>query len=89
MYQKIRHYISNILEFKNRDFASIVVNSGIVSLILFNVIVVVLETEKTIAVRYSALFQFVELFSVVLFSIEYLSVLPCSDCQPVFLLPAL
>lgn len=49
-----------------------VVNSVIVALILLNTLAVVLETVVSLYREYASLFKGFELFSVVLFSIEYL-----------------
>ena len=41
-------------------------------LILLNVVAIILETEKTLEVDYKAFFKYFELFSIFIFSVEYL-----------------
>jgi len=41
-------------------------------LILLNVVAIILETEKTLVVDYKAFFIYFELFSIIIFSLEYL-----------------
>lgn len=48
------------------------VNASIITLILLNVVVVMIETVPTIYNKHKSLFHFFDLFSVVVFSIEYL-----------------
>ena len=41
-------------------------------LILLNVVAIILETEKTLVIDYKAFFKYFELFSIFIFSVEYL-----------------
>ena len=41
-------------------------------LILLNVVAIILETEKSLAIDYKAFFMYFELFSIFIFSVEYL-----------------
>jgi len=47
-------------------------NIFLMGLIFLNVIAVILETEKSLAVRYKGLFHWFEIISVIIFSVEYL-----------------
>lgn len=44
----------------------------IMSLIVFNVLMLIIASEKSIGAKYSAFFYYVEVFSVIVFTIEYL-----------------
>lgn len=53
-------------------FTDRLVNSFIVSLIILNTVVVILETVKSVYQPYKQLFDFIEVFSITVFSIEYI-----------------
>ena len=62
-----------ILEISNEnDKQSKYFDYFIFILILLNVFAIVLETEKTLAIDYKAFFKYFELFSIFIFSVEYL-----------------
>ena len=70
MYKK---RIWEILEIsKENDKQSKYFDYFISILILLNVFAIILETEKTLAIDYEAFFKYFELFSIVIFSVEYL-----------------
>ena len=54
------------------DLAVRIINSFILALILINVIAVILETVDELSNRYNIYFYYLELFSVSVFSFEYL-----------------
>ena len=68
-----------ILEGTSSDVATRTFQIFIVSLISINVLVVIIETEESIAQQYSFLFYPFEVFSVTVFTIEYASrILVCN-----------
>lgn len=65
--------IFDILEFRNpQDNISKIVVFSIFALIILNVTAVILETEKFIAVKYSVFLYYFEVFSIAIFTIEYI-----------------
>jgi voltage-gated potassium channel len=71
-YKTVKQNIYYVLEFKRHDAVSVSVNAGIVTLILANVAMIILETDSTLNTRFSTFFHYFELISVVIFSAEYL-----------------
>ena len=70
MYKK---RIWEILEIsKENDKQSKYFDYFISIIILLNVVAIILETEKTLAIYYKAFFKYFELFSIFIFSVEYL-----------------
>jgi len=59
-----------------------VVNGFIVALVLFNVAAVILESEAMLHTRYSSTFIAIEVFSVAVFTVEYLFRLWCWPADP-------
>lgn len=69
---KTKKRISEILEVADvGDIASRIFDIFIVSLISVNLAAVILETVKSLSVRYSSVFRNLEICSVVVFTIEY------------------
>jgi voltage-gated potassium channel len=72
MYQKTKSLVYELLDpSQGGNRADKVVNSFVVGLILLNTLAVILETVESIYKPYSAIFNAVELFSVIVFSTEY------------------
>lgn len=61
---QVKNLIKNFLDNK-------IVNYFLITLILFNVICLGLETDKNIYLTYKVFFQKVELYSVIIFTVEY------------------
>jgi voltage-gated potassium channel len=73
MYQRLKIRTSEILRVAPKgDFVSRAVTGFIVALITLNVLSVILETVKSLSTQYEAFFHNFELFSVIIFTIEYL-----------------
>jgi voltage-gated potassium channel len=70
---KIKKKLYEILESTEKNNLSRIVNGFILSLILINLVLIILETEQKLFTKYSSLFKFMEVFSVVVFTFEYLS----------------
>ena len=69
----IKRRIWEILEIsKENDKQSKYFDYFISSLILLNVVAIIMETEKTLAIDYKEFFNYFELFSIFVFSLEYL-----------------
>ena len=69
----LKKRIWEILEIsKENDKESKYFDYFIFILILLNVFAIILETEKELGIEYSAFFYYFELFSIIIFSIEYL-----------------
>ena len=69
----IKKRIWEILELsKENDKQSKYFDYFISILILLNVVAIILETEKTLVIDYKAFFIYFELFSIIIFSVEYL-----------------
>ena len=69
----LKERIWEILEIsKENDKESKYFDYFISILILLNVFAIILETEKELGIEYSAFFYYFELFSIIIFSIEYL-----------------
>ena len=72
----IKHTVFSILEKdpKTSGFGwiSMLVNYFIVVLVFLNIIAVIIQTEKSIAIAYDAFFSWLEIISVVFFTIEYI-----------------
>ncbi len=73
MYAKIKKEVFNLLDpVEGGTVWDKVINSFIVTLILLNVLAVIFETVGSIYTAHAGLFRTFELFSVIVFSIEYL-----------------
>jgi len=59
----------------------------IAAMILLNVLVVILETENTVYAAYSGFFHFFDLFTVIIFTIEYLLRVWCCVRNPLYSSP--
>jgi voltage-gated potassium channel len=70
---EIKKKLYEILESTEKNNLSRIVNGFIFSLILINLILIILETEQKLFTRYASIFKFVDIFSVVIFTLEYLS----------------
>ena len=67
----IKRRIWEILEIsKENDKQSKYFDYFISSLILLNVVAIIMETEKTLAIDYKEFFNYFELFSIFVFSLE-------------------
>ncbi|HQU30378.1 MAG: ion transporter [Planctomycetia bacterium] len=72
MIQKTKNRISNILNETSEDDASAkVFNVCIITLILLNVFVAIMETVEGFLSRYQILFKMFETFSIIIFTLEY------------------
>ena len=78
----IKHKVYTAFYGSDNVQASLKLQIAIALLIILNVIAVVLETEKQIAVTYKSALNTFELFSVFIFSIEYLARLWVSNLTP-------
>jgi len=72
MYNRIKRRVFEILESKFSNKSARLFTVFIITLIILNVIAVILETVEPVFDRYTQLFIAFEIFSVVVFSIEYL-----------------
>jgi len=73
MREKIRHRLHEILEAPEpKDTPSTVFNVFITTLIILNVIFVSMETVKGLSAQHRVFFKAFEIFSVIVFTIEYL-----------------
>ncbi len=72
MNQKLKSRIFEILEISSVDLYSRTFSIFIMSLISLNVLAVILETVESISLRYELFFTTFEMFSVAIFTIEYL-----------------
>jgi voltage-gated potassium channel len=73
MYEKIRYHVYDILvETEDDELVDRLVAIGLMLLILLNSVVVVLETVDELQAEYGALFHWIEIVSVTIFSVEYL-----------------
>lgn len=81
---RTRHKIAVLLEKNDYDTLSHWVDIGLISLIMLNVIAIVLESVNTLASQYQALFLYFELFSVTIFTIEYIARVWCAIELPQF-----
>lgn len=71
--KKIKYRIFEILEVASPgDFSSRVFDIFIMTLISLNVIATIMETIKSLSSQYMSLFRSFEIFSVVIFSVEYI-----------------
>jgi len=69
----MRKRVYEILEIGSpEDLSSRVFDTFIISLILLNIIAIILETIKSLSFRFSLFFKIFEIFSVIIFTIEYL-----------------
>jgi voltage-gated potassium channel len=74
MYGKIRKRTYEVLEQASKgDLLSKIVDFFIISLIIFNIVCVILETVGSLHTKYNKLFTNLETFSVIVFTIEYLA----------------
>lgn len=62
--------------------ASLKLQIAIATLIILNILAVLLETEEQIGATYKQVFNIFELFSVLIFSIEYITRMWVSDLRP-------
>lgn len=70
---KIKKRIFEIIEKAARgDQISRLFDLFIMSLIFLNIVAIILETVKSISVNFSGVFRFFEIFSVIVFSLEYI-----------------
>lgn len=72
MIQKIKSRIFEILETSSADLYSRIFGIFIMSLISLNVLAVILETVESISIKYELFFTTFEVFSVAVFTVEYL-----------------
>lgn len=72
MYQQLKKRIFNILEARTDSLDSRIFTIFIITLITLNVIAVILETVEGLSSQYSAIFFTFEIFSIVIFTIEYI-----------------
>jgi voltage-gated potassium channel len=74
MYKAIKSRVYSVLEQTDEnDWLSRAFNLFLVAIIVLNILSVMLETVESIIKQYSALFWAFEVFSVIVFSIEYLA----------------
>ena len=68
-----RNRVWTLLEPANEtDKASKITDIFLVTLIFFNILMVILETVENLYINYKTFFRYFELFSVTIFSIEYI-----------------
>ena len=71
MYEKIKYHVFDILvETDDDELIDRIVAVFLMILILLNAVAVILETVESINQQYAALFHALEVFSVVVFTIE-------------------
>ena len=69
---KLKNRLYRLLDGSDQeDIAGQAVNLFLVYLILFNVLAVIFESVDEIGLRYAAYFEVFEVFSVIVFSVEY------------------
>jgi len=74
MNEMLRYKLYQILEMKGeKSKVSILLNSFIMLLILINVIAIILESVKSYQLAFGVWFWYLEIFSIAIFSIEYLA----------------
>jgi voltage-gated potassium channel len=72
MYNKTKQKVHSLLHPELGDTRwDRIINASIISLILLNVVAVMLETEHSIYLAHRKLFHYFDLFTVVVFSVEY------------------
>ncbi len=90
MYQQIKQRIFEILEVASEgDNISRYFDIFIISLIILNVFAVILESVEILSISYSTIFYWFEIFSVAIFSIEYISRIWVCTSNPSFKEPIL
>lgn len=72
MNQLSRNWIYQVLEENHKDFASRFINIALMLLILANVACIMASSEDSINERYGDFFHYFEVFSLIIFTIEYL-----------------
>ncbi len=73
MIQKLKHYIYVIIEPSVGDsIIDKIFNVGMLLLIILNIFAVILQTEEVLFQKYQTQFYIFEVFSVIIFSVEYI-----------------
>ncbi len=73
MEQTIKHQVFKLIDSSHtEDKASRVFNAGMLILIFLNVMLVVLETEESLNLQFKDIFYYFEVFSIAIFTIEYI-----------------
>jgi voltage-gated potassium channel len=87
---RVKKRVYEVLETSSTDNkASRIDDYFLTTLILINVIAVMLETIEELSLRYSLLFGAIEIFSVIVFTLEYILRLWCCDINPRFKRPVM
>lgn len=78
---RIKNFVFHLLEVEEKeDLAGKIFNVGLFLLICLNVLAVIVESVQEVSIQYGSIFRIFEIFSVVLFSIEYvLRVWTCNE----------
>jgi len=71
-YVNIKHYTNRILKENNSWVLSRIFEIFIISLIFLNMLAVILETVNSLVVQYGYAFHCFEIFSIIVFTIEYI-----------------
>ena len=83
MYRSIKEKVYVLLQPElGKNKWEIVINSGIIFLIVANITAVILETVPSIYEPHKKFFHYFDMFSVVVFSIEYILRVWSSNCAP-------
>ena len=67
-----RHWLYKILENNRAGFIGKVINLGLILLIFINVISIVVSSEASINLRFQAFFGRLKIFSLIVFTLEYI-----------------
>jgi len=70
--KKFRHWLYQVLETHNYGFLGKVINVSLMVIILLNVVVIIASSESEIDQRFHLVFKIFEIFSLIVFTIEYL-----------------
>ncbi len=83
VYHTIKSRVFNVLEVsKHKGDLSWKIDAFIIVLIILNVVAIILESVETISMEYSSEFFYFELFSVIVFTIEYIFRIWVSNLYP-------
>jgi len=72
MTETLRQWLYQVLENNRNGFFAHFINLGLMLLIILNVIFIVTSSEDAISSRYHVFFRYFEIFSLIVFTIEYL-----------------
>ncbi|HIP95277.1 MAG TPA: ion transporter [Leucothrix sp.] len=71
--EKIRWWLYQVLEKNQKDFFSNLINFTLVLLIVLNVIVIIISSEKEILIHFDGFFHVFEIITLIIFTLEYMT----------------